>query len=957
MTGDSRNPRSTMSRIACLALTVCLMGSLLATCLAPGWAAAAPDDDYIDVRSWRFQEDPVGRGVASGWHLPGFDDRAWISASLPVPLADQGIAQKSDVGWYRTTVSPRHHWQTAVIALFLRGDAEFTVFVNGVELVTRAAGIDYTLHPPMVVDLGSHFRPAQDNVIAVQVRTTGDNGRPSSDVRIGPRLAATVSARDYLRHIQDVHPGEYPSWVEERPTAWTMAGVSAGQRKSLIGNDGAFSPSNPGYTLVPWVVDNKDNVLRAPHHGSGVETRLRGGHLPIVEQSWSAAGARIESTLFVSDGTPGPAHTPDFDLQDVVPDRTANSLHLDPLVHYRLIVSNPGQTELNLALYLAIRPYDVRGGIWPVYRLEYRSEWQSVLVNGLVGPHVDRPASGFGATTLADGDVSTFIRQGQLPPASVAVDVDGYAMGALRYDLRLPPGGQEVVTMAIPVELAEATSPTVEHLAGVSFARRLATAEDTWRYLLHRVELELPQPEMVDAFYASLAYILVAQSNERFHPGPLAHNAFWVRDTAYIAQALNRAGLSPRVRPVLRQMLDSQRPSGEFPPIIEPDGTPRDVEEWDSQGQAIFALTQHYRFTGDADFLRDVFPAIERAVDFIAHLRGRTVHQPAPFGGILPPSLSAEDIGPADWQHYWDDFWALAGLQEARAMALVLGNRAAAERFLSEETALRDALMTSIQFMKDRYNQPQRPTGPHDIGNTSDARGTSAAMWPLEVLPDERPLLRDSFEHYFKRWIEPYGGGYFHHLDLIWPYAGLGLAQGYLRLGMYDELWTIMDWTMKNQTVPGAYAWAEGVHPTTGGFGIGDMPHGWFGAEFVNLLRDILITEQNGRLVIASGVPLRWLTAGEPISINHAPTTHGLAGYRLVGHLTASSRQPDEMVGIVRLTRLGTARPPNGHRLVLPFDQRPTGVTVDGRPLPVESAREIDLPGEFGEVLVTFGVP
>jgi hypothetical protein len=902
---------------------------------APVAAEGVSTSEFEFVHPWRFRPERGTDALAAGWHQPGFDDRAWAVVDFFRPWAEHGATDRDQAAWYRGVARPRPGWRTGVLVLKLHTAVGLDVYVNGTRLPVTVVDDLLERDRFAVARIGDAFRPGEDNLVAMRLHAPSDPRGPSGTVRLAERPATVLSPRELVRYTEREHPGWLlPTWAEDRPTAWTLAGVPGDQAKALLGRDGAISPRNPGLTIVPWLYQHDTGQLFAPDSAGDFASYLHDGHLPLVHQRWTAGSARMEALFFV--GREEPALTP-----------TDPPTGRHGLAHYRLAVRNPGDRPLDATLYLAVRPYDVRGGAVPIRTIDYRSEWRSVVVNGEIALRADRSADGFGAAALATADLSAWALRGQLPSEQRVDDRDGYGMGALAYRLSVPPGGSEIVTLTLPVEPLPVGAAAAEALGGVSFEDSFAATVDRWREDLHQVRLGLPDRSYVDAFYASLAYLLLAQVGDRFHPGPLEHNAFWTRDAAYISLALSRAGQVERVRPMVRELARRQLPSGEFPAVIERDGTPRNVVEWDAQGQGIFALVQHYRFTGDRAYLRSVYGGIVRAAEFIGQLSARNDDRPAPLRGLLPPGLSAEDIGSADWHHYWDNFWALAGYDEARAAALVVGDDAAAERFAARRARLARDLLTSIQHVRLTEHQPQIPNGPEDHGGSSDARGTSAALWPIEVLPDERELLRESYAFYFRRYVAPNGGAFKHNLDLLWPYAGLGLAHGYLRLGMADDARRMLRWNLDHQTFPGTYAWAEGV-TAAGGFGIGDMPHAWAAAETVSLVRELLVMEEGTTLVLGAGVPLEWLTGGRRIAVDFAPTHFGSAGYELVGDLSPGPRGVD---GSVRLRRLGGAAPPGGYRLQLPVEQPPTVVSIDGRARP---SKDLNLPSDFGEVVVTF---
>ena len=78
--------------------------------------------------------------------------------------------------------------------------------------------------------------------------------------------------------------------------------------------------------------------------------------------------------------------------------------------------------------------------------------------------------------------------------------------------------------------------------------------------------------------------------------------------------------------------------------------------------------------------------------NFWSTLRQETAAAPPASRGILPPSESAEDLGPGDHHHYWDDFWAVIGLENAAFLARELGHTDDAVWMQAEADALRTAL-------------------------------------------------------------------------------------------------------------------------------------------------------------------------------------------------------------------------------------------------------------------------
>jgi hypothetical protein len=86
--------------------------------------------------------------------------------------------------------------------------------------------------------------------------------------------------------------------------------------------------------------------------------------------------------------------------------------------------------------------------------------------------------------------------------------------------------------------------------------------------------------------------------------------------------------------------------------------------------------------------------------------------------------------------------------------------------------------------------------------------------------------------------------------------------------------------------------------------GTGDMPEAWANANLVNLVRDMLLLEQNGALHILPGVPADWIGVGEEISIRNAPALFGgpvsyRQSYPAAGKMVLELDAPKETVDVI----------------------------------------------------------
>jgi hypothetical protein len=245
----------------------------------------------------------------------------------------------------------------------------------------------------------------------------------------------------------------------------------------------------------------------------------------------------------------------------------------------------------------------------------------------------------------------------------------------------------------------------------------------------------------------------------------------------------------------------------------------------------------------------------------------------------------------------------------------------------AEADTLREAILRSVERVLG--SEPAYiPGAVEDTETSAMARGTVPALWPVRVLSPESGLVQRSFDTYYERWIAPDGGGFRHRQRQFWPYGGLELAHAYLRLGREDVLHEILGWTLRHETLPGTFAWAEQVDPQGGGISGGDMPHAWAAASYATLVREMLISDREHYLELFAGVPNWWFENNRTIVVGDAPTHFGVLDLHTEGTVQQTDGGWD---GVLQFTLSG-AEPPQGFHWKLPYDastvEGPAGTTI-----------------------------
>lgn len=399
--------------------------------------------------------------------------------------------------------------------------------------------------------------------------------------------------------------------------------------------------------------------------------------------------------------------------------------------------------------------------------------------------------------------------------------------------------------------------------------QRLAvTATTSWPDALAGLaRLTLPDARL-QRLYDLARTNLVLFAPDEVYPGPYTYKRFWFRDAVFILHPLLTLGGVERVRRALGQFAPRQRRDGYF---LSQEG------EWDSNGEALWMYGRFARLTGEAP-PEAWTAAAARGARWIQRKRLPRDSR-LPEAGLLPAGFSAEHLGPNDF-YYWDDFWAVAGLQEIAQLPGVPAD--VAQGCAREAAEFLATIERSIPSGPHRRFPGAIPASPHRRMD-SGAIGSIVADYPLQLFPagDERMLRTADFLR-----THSFHGGVFMQ-DMIHSglniYLTIHLAQVWLRAGQPEKVWPLLQ-RMADLASPTGQ-WPEAIHPRTGGGCMGDGQHIWAAAEWLMLLRNLIVREEGNRLVFGAGIAPEWLAAGE-VALERTLTPHGPVGVRFMANPT-----------------------------------------------------------------------
>ncbi len=439
--------------------------------------------------------------------------------------------------------------------------------------------------------------------------------------------------------------------------------------------------------------------------------------------------------------------------------------------------------------------------------------------------------------------------------------------GQSQYDVVLKPRTHLHVDFRMPVTPVAPATPQYGRIAHASFNAYLRRTLASWGQLQRgAMRIDVPEPRVVSTFYASLDNILLPRyrlggngdwvqtvNQQRYH-------AFWLRDGAVMNHALDVAGLHRQAGQNLPFFLTWQDPSGLF--ISRPG-------QLDGFGQALWAFGDHLERTGDTAFARRAYPAVQRAMAWFEAARGA---DPLHLLPVATPGDNEVTTGHLPG----NDFWAYAGIEQAVRMARRLGHGGDASRWNGDLADYRRTIQAQVRASAALLGGFIPPSleggGGQDWGNYW-------AAYPSQPFSPTDPLVTRTIQHArseYREGIATYGEPKMLHAYLAFRVLETQLERNEpsdVVQGFYNEL---------------AHTTSTGASFETGLLPFADrtidlttVPHGWWAAEYVTLLRNMLVREEGNGVVLMSALSPSWLKSGQVVAVGEAPTTFGTVAFTL----------------------------------------------------------------------------
>lgn len=613
---------------------------------------------------------------------------------------------------------------------------------------------------------------------------------------------------------------------------WTALGLPGSRHYPIVDPRGLVTPLLDGWSLDWWWLP-ADGAPLYPSRGDTATQRLEmGDHLKVVTEIPTAdlSNALITTATVTRRNGGGPVLELEARLRTPAPGRLV------------LAVRPTNPEGVSFVDHLSVENATLRvNDDGPVRLSPAPDRWQtSTYRSGDVAYRLDvrdtasKPRCEAGLVTAAavyhvPADVSNFTVTARLDLPDT-MPVPGSASGA--NGTQPHPGGPATASASVPPPTwPETLAPTP----------RLDIPDARWRFL-----------------HESALHTVALLSPDEIFPGPSTYRRFWFRDACLIMNALLAVNLTERVQHSLRAFPARQRRDGYF---HSQEG------EWDANGQVLWIADRFERCTGNL-LPTDLHEALQHGATWIERKRATTSGER--HTGLLPSGFSAEHLGPNDY-YYWDDFWGVAGLDAASAMAHRRGNEKIAQKRHTAADDFTAAIKRSLAAIPAEVTQNGIPASPYrrlDAG----AIGSMVADYPLRSPRFDSASLVRTADWLYRNCL--HHGAFFQ--DMIHSgtnaYLTLALAQTFLRAG--DQRYEGLIAAVADAASPTGQ-WPEAIHPHTGGGCMGDGQHAWAAAEWLLMIRALFVREEDDHLVIGSGLRRDWLQEGRRLSYGPTATPWG----------------------------------------------------------------------------------
>ena len=440
-------------------------------------------------------------------------------------------------------------------------------------------------------------------------------------------------------------------------------------------------------------------------------------------------------------------------------------------------------------------------------------------------------------------------------------------MAAAEFEVPIAAGGERTLDFKVPLLPIAAGDAKFQAIDQAQFDERKAQVEQFWDDLLAKgMQIETPEEKTNQVFKTSLVNDLMAlnkvgddyvQTINQLH-----YHGFYLRDSADFVRMYDTSGYPEIGRRIVNFFATRQQEDGNF--LSQPG-------QYDGWGEALWTYGEHYRMTHDKAFAAEVYPRVQRAVGWLQQaIAADPLH--------IVPSTDVRDNEYIPGHLTGYNFLALDGLQSAILLAHDLGRADDEKRYRALERELRTNFMKQLDAVTARTGGYIPPALDGDMGGAD--WGNLLSLTPEQQLSPFDPRVTATLKATQAKYAEglityrqPDQGIYLHHYLTI-KNTLTELIRGEQEQAIREFYAVLLHTSSTNA------GWEYSIRPWGDRDFSGNLaPHGWFAAEYRNLLRNMMVREEGSTLHLLSAVSPEWINAGKTIEVEHASTYFGKIGF------------------------------------------------------------------------------
>ena len=394
----------------------------------------------------------------------------------------------------------------------------------------------------------------------------------------------------------------------------------------------------------------------------------------------------------------------------------------------------------------------------------------------------------------------------------------------------IAPGGRAATTLVL----------TLDEPQPANDVSRLKS--DTAAWWRQRATIETGNAEADHLFRVASQNLRAAVARSgKMDGGIWQYNHEWVRDEVMVATGAVMAG-SPEITEaildrVLTRMVDDR--GGAYD---SGRARPAGIVELDQNGELLWALRNHWAWTGNDAIFRRHWPRVRATADYVLDPVFRD-----PEIGLLKNRREfwERDPGYGVLEGYELSYqaWNIAGLPMAAEMADHMGDAASAARWRAAAALMKKSFLThpSLSLVEDgRFIKRRRVDGkpqftmdpPNRAGlapgmplrdeKISYCDPDAASVFPiiLDIVDPAGPLARKTLDSMETLWNQRWTTGGYGRYHVTsepdspgpWPFATLFIARAYLEAGDSAKVWRALHW-LRGLAGGNSGAWFEFYGP------------------------------------------------------------------------------------------------------------------------------------------------